>query len=219
MRDLMIDLETAGKGPTAVILSIGAVFFDLESGELGQTFYEKIDPVDSFKFGRADGDTFRWWMKQEDDARRAATSGTQSLAEALQKLAKFFMSGKFGKKACVWGNGPHFDITILDAAYRNCLRQDSPWESWNVQDCRTAGRFASGIVRFKLKDSSKAHDALYDAMYQAEKVIAEYKACRSGVPAQSARSSVSPPNAGLDTVAATLPTEAAEVQDAEEDFL
>ena len=34
MNDLMIDLETLGTGPTAMILAIGAVRFDLVSGKI-----------------------------------------------------------------------------------------------------------------------------------------------------------------------------------------
>ncbi|HAU5802086.1 3'-5' exonuclease [Citrobacter freundii] len=43
MNNLMIDLETMGKKPNAPIVSIGAVFFDPQSGELGQEFYSAVN--------------------------------------------------------------------------------------------------------------------------------------------------------------------------------
>jgi hypothetical protein len=41
--DLMIDLETLGLTANSVVLSIGAVFFDLEGEDLGPTFYTNVD--------------------------------------------------------------------------------------------------------------------------------------------------------------------------------
>ncbi len=43
MNNLMIDLESMGKKPNAPIVSIGAVFFDPQSGELGQEFYTAVN--------------------------------------------------------------------------------------------------------------------------------------------------------------------------------
>ncbi|MCV5360349.1 3'-5' exoribonuclease, partial [Escherichia coli] len=39
MKHLMIDLETMDNKPTSAIASIGAVFFDPETGEMGEQFY------------------------------------------------------------------------------------------------------------------------------------------------------------------------------------
>ncbi|MWP21778.1 3'-5' exoribonuclease, partial [Escherichia coli] len=39
MNNLMIDLETMGKNKDAPIVSIGAVFFTLETRDIGQEFY------------------------------------------------------------------------------------------------------------------------------------------------------------------------------------
>ncbi|MBK0004878.1 3'-5' exonuclease, partial [Erwinia sp. S38] len=42
MNHLMIDLETMGNKPNAAIVSIGAVFFEPDSGEIGNTFYSNV---------------------------------------------------------------------------------------------------------------------------------------------------------------------------------
>ena len=44
MNHLAIDLETLSLEPNAHILSIGAVFFDPATGEMGDSFYVEIDP-------------------------------------------------------------------------------------------------------------------------------------------------------------------------------
>ena len=38
MKNVMLDLETMGKGPNAAIVTIGGVFFDPMTGELGAEF-------------------------------------------------------------------------------------------------------------------------------------------------------------------------------------
>ena len=41
--NVMVDLETLGNGSESVIISIGAVEFDPETGELGREFYKVVD--------------------------------------------------------------------------------------------------------------------------------------------------------------------------------
>lgn len=42
MNHLMIDLETMGSGPYAPIISIGAVFFDPNTGAIGDDFQVNV---------------------------------------------------------------------------------------------------------------------------------------------------------------------------------
>ena len=69
MSRIMVDLETLGTAPGSVILSIGAVRFDVEKGLLDE-FYVNIDVESSQRLGLTiDGDTVMWWLKQSDAAR------------------------------------------------------------------------------------------------------------------------------------------------------
>jgi hypothetical protein len=164
MMHCMIDIETLGKRPNAPILSIGAVKFDPETGKTSGGFYEAIDPADSFKYGVPDGDTFKWWMMQSDAARNAAVSGKCMLPDALKKLAAFYPNWKEVK---VWGNGPSFDMTILEYAYHRALDQESaPWEFWNIRDCRTIANI-TGEWPPKIGGKGVHHNALDDAKHQA----------------------------------------------------
>lgn len=65
MNNLMIDLESMGKKPNAPIVSIGAVIFDPQSGELGQEFYTAVNLESAMEQGAVpDGDTILWWLRQ-----------------------------------------------------------------------------------------------------------------------------------------------------------
>ncbi|RDD19579.1 exonuclease, partial [Escherichia coli] len=58
---LMIDLETMGKNPDAPIISIGAIFFDPQTGDMGPEFSKTIDLETAG--GVIDRDTIKWWLK------------------------------------------------------------------------------------------------------------------------------------------------------------
>ncbi|HGY6600614.1 TPA: RecE family exodeoxyribonuclease, partial [Escherichia coli] len=59
---LMIDLETMGKNPDAPIISIGAIFFDPQTGDMGPEFSKTIDL--NTAGGVIDRDVIKWWLKQ-----------------------------------------------------------------------------------------------------------------------------------------------------------
>ncbi|ELK8088092.1 3'-5' exoribonuclease, partial [Escherichia coli] len=63
---LMIDLETMGKNPDAPIISIGAIFFDPQTGDMGPEFSKTID-LDTAG-GVIDRDVIKWWLKQSREA-------------------------------------------------------------------------------------------------------------------------------------------------------
>jgi hypothetical protein len=175
---IMIDIESMGTRFDCPVLSIGACVFDPDTGIIGDKFYGAIDIDDAFRFGKASGDTVRWWMRQGDEAREAAVKGTHTLEKVLTKFEEFY--AKQGK-ACVWGNGATFDISILEYAYFRCLGRKAPWDFWLVRDCRTIKDIANGIMReppspFK----GTAHNALDDALHQAEWVSKFWQALRAG---------------------------------------
>lgn len=176
LNHLMIDLETMGAAFNAPIVTIGACFFDPDTGEIGPKFYRAIDMDDAFRFGRVDGNTVKWWMKQSDAAREAAIKGEAQLGTALEDLSAFYARGR---NAQPWGNGATFDITILEHAYARCLGTKAPWDFWNVRDVRTIVEIAKGICeRPRVFGKGTAHNALDDAVFQAEYVSQMWQALR-----------------------------------------
>lgn len=168
MRDLMIDVETLGSRPGSVILSIGAVYFDAETGELGKEFYAAIKPSSCIEAGlTTDIETMLWWMNQPPEAQDAAFSGDRFLAGALGEFGLFAVSGQPSR---VWAKPPSFDLVLLEAAMRAC-KLSPPWHFRTHRDCRTL----FDITGVSQPTVGVAHNALDDAKSQAAGVIEAYR--------------------------------------------
>jgi len=163
LRDVMIDLETMGTKPDAPIVSIGAVLFDPRRGKTcSKTFYEELDWENQDRIISLD--TKRWWAKQSTAARECLF-GMEELPDVLGKFSEWLPGD-----VKVWGNGPTFDISILENAYHQSDLK-IPWKHWNVRDCRTIkDLYESARGGFDGKVSGTAHNALDDARHQAEYV-------------------------------------------------
>ena len=178
MNHIMIDLETLGTSPQAPILSIGAVFFDPDTGDIGATYHRKLD-FEQACAGRAiDPSTVKWWFQQSDEARSALLGDGESGGQhsALRCLKSFVYHAS--DEPVVWGNGATFDISMLEDNYRQ-LGMDVPWKFYNVRDVRTIVDLAKGIVeRSDFEFEGVKHDALADALHQAKYVSAMWRALR-----------------------------------------
>ncbi|MSL91215.1 exonuclease [Escherichia coli] len=167
---LMIDLETMGKNPDAPIISIGAIFFDPQTGDMGPEFIKTIDLETAG--GVIDRDTIKWWLKQSREAQSAIMTDEIPLDDALLQLREFIdeNSGEFFVQ--VWGNGANFDNTILRRSYE---RQGipCPWRYYNDRDVRTIVELGKAIdfdARTAIQFEGERHNALDDARYQAKYV-------------------------------------------------
>lgn len=167
---LMIDLETMGKNPDAPIISIGAIFFDPQTGDIGPEFSKTIDLETAG--GVIDRDTIKWWLKQSREAQSAIMTDEIPLDDALLQLREFIdeNSGEFFVQ--VWGNGANFDNTILRRSYE---RQGipCPWRYYNDRDVRTIVELGKAIdfdARTAIPFEGERHNALDDARYQAKYV-------------------------------------------------
>ncbi|GAB7764438.1 exonuclease [Escherichia coli] len=167
---LMIDLETMGKNPDAPIISIGAIFFDPQTGDMGPEFSKTI--VLETAGGVIDRDTIKWWLKQSREAQSAIMTDEIPLDDALLQLREFIdeNSGEFFVQ--VWGNGANFDNTILRRSYE---RQGipCPWRYYNDRDVRTIVELGKAIdfdARTAIPFEGERHNALDDARYQAKYV-------------------------------------------------
>ncbi|EKE4268167.1 3'-5' exoribonuclease [Escherichia coli] len=169
---LMIDLETMGINPDAPIISIGAIFFDPQTGDMGPEFSKTID-LDTAG-GVIDRDVIKWWLKQSREAQSAIMTDEIPLDDALLQLREFIdkNSGEFFVQ--VWGNGANFDNVILRRSYE---RQGipCPWRYCNDRDVRTIVELGKAIdfdARTAIPFEGERHNALDDARYQAKYVSA-----------------------------------------------
>lgn len=158
---LMLDLETMGTKSNSCIVSIGAVEFNIETGETGKEFYQVIDLQSSLNQGlEITGSTLEWWLQQSDKARNKLNDPNKvDLNTALYKLTQFITKDYY-----VWGNSSRFDCGILADSFFK-INYTLPWKFWNERDVRTLVSFAPQI-----KESTEfqgvPHDPIDDCKHQ-----------------------------------------------------
>lgn len=173
---LMVDIETLDTVETAVILSIAAVRFDIETGELEDdlAYYQLVDIQGQLNKGRTlSADTLTWWMQQSDAARKEAFGDDRcSLSMALNDLHGMFCSVAKPDETFVWANSPSFDLSILKHAYKTVepgfgqldFLDGWPFKYYNERDVRTLiHHWAPLWAGF---ENETPHNPLSDCYYQ-----------------------------------------------------
>jgi hypothetical protein len=170
MNHMMVDLETLDTRPTTVILSIGACVFDESGFRQGADarFYQRVGWQAQIDSGRTVSEsTIKWWMMQSDAARQALIGESVSLQVALMGL-----SATYRATGCerIWANGTTFDISILEHAYAGA----QPWKYNAMRDMRGLRDLVPDDLMADTPNLA-AHDALADAVWQAEFVVRALK--------------------------------------------
>lgn len=164
MHNLAIDLETLDTCPNAVILSIGAAYFDPETNSTGPTFYVNVNPGSQLTRSISKS-TQAWWLTQPAEARDALLVDQVSIEVALSRFTQWIEANDFDGCTTPWGNGASFDIAILNDAYHEVGRP-SPWKFWNEQCLRTLKTQVP--LTEPLQFVGVPHNALDDAVHQAK---------------------------------------------------
>jgi hypothetical protein len=187
MSEVMIDLETFGLGADAVIMSIGAVKFDLAKGVIEDSaFYASVSIDSNLELGRSISEsTVIWWMEQAAEAQAVFKEEKIHLREALEQFTEWLGHSKHN----VWGNGPAFDLGKIAHAYKQC-GWDHPWEFYNERCVRTY-RSLPGAKAIPKVTPAVAHHGMHDAYAQAQHIINIYQALFGGAhTAKPAKSSM-----------------------------
>lgn len=170
MKHVMIDIETLGTDANAAILAIGAIRFDPDTGETGDSFFGKITLSSNIDVGRTvDSSTLEWWLKQSDDARRETFFGDEALIAILTRFSAWLTACE-RPAVYVWGNGSDFDIALLSNAFQG-VRMPIPWQFWNARDVRTMVHLTRGAIKkTDVEFEGTKHNAFCDALHQARYV-------------------------------------------------
>ena len=165
MTDVMIDLETASTEPTAAILAIGAVQFDRSSRKIVSEFYTAVAPASSINDHglHVDGDTFLWWLKQHESARKALYDAVRSPALGVALFELTFALKGSGYR--VWGKSSAFDLVVLRNAFK-AAEMVPPW-SWRLERCYRTIREERDPDGELFVPPEIPHHALHDARAQA----------------------------------------------------
>lgn len=181
MQNVMVDLETMGRGHRAAIVAIGAVKFDFNTGLLGNSFYETVDLESAQNCGQSiDASTVLWWMQQPLEARQEIIScNRMPLTRALRAFASYLAKDEPEDGSCIWGHGATFDCRILRDAYELIFAGDSPpWSYRHDRDTRTLLELPE-ILDLKVKEiafEGIKHHALFDARHTARCLCAAFDA-------------------------------------------
>lgn len=184
LNDISLDGETLSVNYDAPLVAIGAVAFDRTTGKLGAKFYREVDLQSAINSGRVHAPTLRWWINQSARAKDifAIKADQSSLATALMDFSSWCRSVGKGVPR-VWAKGPAEDITWVNHAMTVGGHGISvPWHHSNVRDVRTITELAEELADFNARsvpEVGEAHNALDDAIYQANVVCAAYKALRT----------------------------------------
>lgn len=194
---IMIDFETLSLKPNAVLLALGAVAFDADTGVLLEQFYVNIDP--RIQPGRdISASTVLWWMQQNDEARQRLTNATamadlkdsesfDDLPDAEQDrifaehampinhAAQAFIAwydyvvGDLGgnKLDGVWACGG-IDHTWLESMMEYSGFKN-PVDYWLQRDYRTLRKLYPQVIAPPFEGAQ--HDAAADAMYQTAHLL------------------------------------------------
>jgi hypothetical protein len=166
MRHISIDLETMGNRPTSAICAIGAVAFDPEADpDTWHSLYMTVDLQSCIdEMLTVDASTIYWWLDQEKDAQVALLGENSHISVALQELRSFYET-YCTQDAAMWSHAS-FDAPILANAYHEVLEERTPWKYRNIRDLRTLEHLTPDVEYPERKGTH--HNALDDAMYQAE---------------------------------------------------
>jgi hypothetical protein len=164
MKHVMVDLETLGTVADAVILSIGAVRFDLDSSAIDDMgFYASISIDSNLQAKRRiQEDTLLWWLKQDAAAQEVFHEPKKTLEVALGEFGDWLGNNE----AHVWSNGADFDLPMLAHAYTS-FGMEVPWKFWNSNCFRTYKKLP-GAKTIRSAPTGVKHNALSDAYQQAQ---------------------------------------------------
>lgn len=178
--NIMMDIETTGIRPGCRILSIGLVEFD-EKGTIDSLL---VHPKLSDQVGVDDGNTMGWWDTQSAEA-KSVFAGNHILGESVEntyKMIKTFIDDLVDARkslsqgldkvdVLIWGNGATFDNSIVQHMFY-AKGLPIPWNTFSDRCYRTA---INMLGRPSLQRQGVHHNALDDAMYQANCLIKAIK--------------------------------------------
>lgn len=165
----MLDLETLGNGPQALIKQIGVAIFCEQRLEVLDSLQIDIDPMSHQSFGgQVDAETFSWWLDQPQAARARMRLSGVHIAKALDQTTAFLAKHAPLDQIKVWGNDPSFDLTILRSAFRATGHDDHPWKFYNQRCYRTIKAQHPNIEPAR---GGTLHIAVDDALNQAHHVV------------------------------------------------
>lgn len=170
--DVMIDLETSSTSSSyGSIFQIGAVKFNLYTGEVGETF--KI----SLKMPKTrfwDEGTRQFWASRIPLYNEIMSDATDSEA-GFRKFIDWINESK-NADIRAWSKPLSFDLPFI-ASYCDMYNIQIPFKHWQERDLRSfmLGVYGENMPKITMKEGLTEHDALADALNQTLWAIETWK--------------------------------------------
>lgn len=181
--NFMVDIETLGTQSTSIILSVGVVPFTHEVVLRDQATEFLLNIDEQFKRGRTlSASTLSWWMGQTDTVRMPIFNvpRDRTIDETISDINYYFFhqcekhynDENFNDRSAikVWSNGPTFDLKILENLYEQ-MGRNLPYHYRSPRCQRTIEALHGKDVIKAPADDTQLHNAKYDAIFQAERIV------------------------------------------------
>ena len=173
--NVMVDIETFGRRPRGLVVSIGAVLFDTHKKVPLDKRAREFHAVLSWEAALVESrfeknlETLDWWHEKQPAAyvrlrklmKRSKLDMTKLMEQFCNWVAPFCE-----RDAKVWGNSPSFDLVTLENAAKE-VGMRFPIRYYVENDYRTLTDLVYGSDSKPRPPKNKAHDALADARFQA----------------------------------------------------
>jgi hypothetical protein len=177
MNHLMIDIWALGAQPNAAICFIESVFFEPSTGRTGASLFQMIDPRTAQDRGAyiSIGSMIKWLDQDERRIGDATLSGAHE-THALINLARFIENAypeATKENLKVWCKNGSRVFPILHSAYERASLEGVSLLPWRTQNecCFRSLLTVAGVIGYAPHPRpSVTHNAVTDAIYQAEQV-------------------------------------------------
>lgn len=179
--NIMVDLETASTRENAAILSWAMVPFHTDGTEFTDTedFHRVVSLTSCFMAGmHIDGDTQRWWMEQEPEARGMFLHAEDANINGVAWDAYTWLSGLAEKyDLYIWSRGLDFDLPKIEWCFRRFVERPLPYKYSHKMDVRTVLKFME-VDRSQFEMRGTKHNALDDCRHDIRMIREAYRRAR-----------------------------------------
>lgn len=162
MKNVMIDFEAFGNGKHAAVCQVGACYFDMSTGEIGDTFSANIDAESAVKSGGViDGNTIYWWLKQSQEARESLVNPAPKPVEQVFTELNLFLK----HADSIWSHATYDFVLLTETLKRLGIKPSFHYRV--ARDIRTLICLTSTSVS-KVERTGLHHNGLADAMHQVK---------------------------------------------------
>lgn len=175
---IMLDIEALGTDRDCVIVSVGAVRFNLDSGHIIDKEYWELNMRQQQKDGRTiSADTINWWSNQSPETIKALQSKNRCAINEFIGQFNNFIQGK----CWYWAKGTNYDMEIVGNLYE-MYGHKNPFKYSKWVDARVFYMLGKKLGILPTEKNDSAHNALADAEFQTRVVTSIYKTLSQHIP-------------------------------------